>query len=278
LSIIQQDIAGPGKPMTLPDLFTYDTYAIEGYEKGGIVQRKAFANGPKIGRRGFLGMLAAVVASLKVGSFGKTGKKITTEAGKKVLKNAPDGTPDWFAPLVDKVMKEGVDAGETMKTVTGRETVKKLEVPSPNSDGALTDKYFLYENPDTGEIRIEIDAPGLGANDGEFSLYMRPSRVDGVNDDGTPIIDEGEFFVSEERAVGRMNGPDDFDMDLETIDTDLSRSASDWHKVEEFATGKTDKKAQAEQLKKKDYIERNPAEDIENRYGPFNDTPPDDYD
>jgi len=122
-----------------------------------LLKEKVFANGPKIGRRGFLGMLAAVVASLKVGSFGSTGKKVTSEVAKKVIKDAPTGTPDWFAPLVDKVFREGVDAGETMKTVTGRETVKKLEVQNPETN--TTEKYFLYENPDTGEIRIDIDAP-----------------------------------------------------------------------------------------------------------------------
>ena len=141
--------------------------------------------------------------------------KLTTPAAKKVLKDAPQGTPDWFAPLVEKIMKEGVDAGETMKTTTSRETVKKLKVPSPDSDGALTDTYFLYENPDTGEIRIEIDAPGLGANDGEFSLYMRPDRTVGIADDGTPVISDGEFFVTEDRAVGRMTGPDDYEIELE---------------------------------------------------------------
>ena len=278
LEAYRKQVAGPGKPtLSLQETFQYDPNAILGYSEGGVVERKGFKDGPKITRRGFLGAAAALIASLKIGSFGKTGKRITTEAGKKVLKNAPDGTPDWFAPLVDKVMKEGVDAGETMKTTTSREIVKKLEVKAPESDGALTDKYYLYENPDTGEIRIEIDAPGLGTYDGEFSLYMRPSRVDGINDDGTPIIDEGEFFVTEDRVVGRASSPDDYDIDLEPLDTDLEGSASNWHKVEEFATGKTNKKAQAKQLEKKERIEAFPHEDLTDRYGDYDPPDPDDY-
>lgn len=237
-----------------------------GFKKGGF---------GKIGRRSFL-KLAAGLAAIIGGVRGGV-KQLKTPIAKKVLKDAPTGTPDWFAPLVEKIAKEGIDVpGVNVKTTTTRETVKKLEVPNPESDGALTDKYYLFENPDTGEIRIDIDSPGLGANDGEFSLYFRPDRIDGITDDGIPMRSDGEFFVTEERAVGRMNGPDDFDIELETIDTDLSGSASDYHRVEEFATGKTDKKAQAEQLKKKDYIETNPGDDIESRYGPFDDTPPDD--
>ena len=84
--------------------------------------------------------------------------------------------------------------------------------------------------------------------------------------------------MTEDRAVGRMSGPDDYEMDLEAFDTDLSGSASNWHQLEEFATGKTDKAAQTEQLKKKDFIERNPGDDIENRYGVYDPPEPDDYD
>ena len=239
-----------------------------------LFSRPGFAGGGMT-RRGFLkfiGGLTATVAAIKSGIV-----KLTTPAAKQVLRDAPTGTPDWFAPLVEKILKEGVEVpNANVKTVTGREKVTKLEMPSEGAEGSLTDKYYVFENPDTGEIRVDIDVPGVGANDGEFSLFMRPDRVEGITDEGTPQLSEGEFFVSEDRAVGRMNGPDDFDIDLESIDTDLSGSASDFYKIEEFATGKTNKKAQTEQLKKKDYIERNPGDDIESRYGPYDDTIPDD--
>ena len=35
--------------------------------------------------------------------------KFVGPAVKKSLENAPTGTPDWFAPLVEKIMKKGVD-------------------------------------------------------------------------------------------------------------------------------------------------------------------------
>ena len=249
----------------------------------GIMGEASFALGGRVDfkdggmdRRSFLKLVGGLASLPVLGKFFKFVKPAT----KKVLENAPTGTPDWFAPLVEKIAKEGIDVpGVNVKTATTRETVKKLEVPSPDSDGALTDRYFLYENPDTGEIRIEIDAPGLGANDGEFSLYFRPDRIDGITDDGIPIRSDGEFFVTEDRAVGRMTGPDDYAIELEPIDTDLDGSASNWHRVEEFATGKTNKKDQAKQLKKKDYVERNPSEDVLNRQGEYDPPEPElDYD
>ena len=238
-----------------------------GFKKGGF---------GKIGRRGFL-KLAAGIAAIIGGVRGGV-KQLKTPIAKKVLKDAPEGTPDWFAPLVEKIAKEGIDVpGVNVKTTTTRETVKKLEVPNPESDGAITDKYYLFENPDTGEIRIDIDSPGLGANDGEFSLYFRPDRIDGITDDGIPMRSDGEFFVTEDRVVGRASSPDDYDIDLEPLDTDLEGSASNWHKVEEFATGKTDKKAQAKQLEKKERIEAFPHEDLTDRYGDYDPPDPDDY-
>lgn len=267
---IQQDVAGFGKEnISLADLFKSDTNAIIGYAEGGVVQRKGFADGPKITRRGFIGAFAALIASLKMGSFGKTGKRITTEAGKKVLKDAPKGTPDWFAPLVDKVFREGVDAGETMKTVTGRETVKKLEVPAPGSEGAVTDKYYVYHNPDTGEIRVDIDAPGIGANGEEFSLYMRPDRVEGIADNGMPMVDEGEFFVVESRAENLPDFSGDPNLELVSNEFNLEDSVSNWHKVEEFATGKTNKEAEAALLKKKNNVESDPVQDVVDRHGEY---------
>jgi len=229
--------------------------------------RVGFSNGGGMRRRTFLKLMAGVGAALgaiKSGIF-----KLSSPVAKKVLKDAPAGTPDWFAPLVDKIMREGVDAGETMKTVTGRETVKKLEVPTEGAEGALTDKYFLYENPDTGEIRVDIDIPGAGANDEEFSIFMRPDRVEGINDDGTPMLSEGEFFLAEERATGVQSGPNDWDMELLSTDVGLEDSASDWHRVEKFATGKTDEAARQKKLKYKQDIEADPTQDIIDRQGEY---------
>jgi len=238
-----------------------------------LFTRPGFAGGG-LTRRGFLkfiGGLTAAAAAIKSGIV-----KLTTPAAKQVLKNAPTGTPDWFAPLVERILKEGVEVpNANVKTVTGREKVTKLEMPSEGAEGTLTDKYYLFENPDTGEIRVDIDVPGVGANDNEFSIFMRPDRVEGINDDGTPQLSEGEFFLSEDRAAGIQSGPDDWDMELLSTDVSLEDSASDWHAVEKFATGKTNKAAQVEKQKFKNAVEADPTQDIVNRYGEYDYPGPD---
>jgi hypothetical protein len=266
LEQLNKTFIGQTEPGEVFDLSEFQDGGRVGFKQGGIT-RRGFIKG--------LAALAAVIAGLRTGKGTKVVPKTTT--AKQVVENAGKGTPEWFAPLVDKIKTEGIDVpAENVARTSGRESVTKLEVKNPESN--TTDSYYLFENPDTGEVRIDVDALGVGANDGEFSLYMRPRKVEGLTDEGIQQIDEGEFFVTEDRAVGRMDGPDDYDIDLEALDTDLSGSASNWHQLEEFATGKTDKAAQTEQLKKKDYIERNPGDDIENRYGVYDPPEPDDYD
>ena len=266
LEQLNKTFIGQTEPGEVFDLAEFQDGGRVGFENGGFT-RRGFLKG--------LAALAAVIAGLRTGKGTKVVPKTTT--AKQVVENAGKGTPEWFAPLVDKIKTEGIDVPpENVMRTSGRETVTKLEVKDPVAN--TKDSYYLFENPDTGEVRIDVDALGVGANDGEFSLYMRPRRVEGLTDEGIQQIDEGEFFVTEDRAVGRMSGPDDYEMDLEAFDTDLSGSASNWHQLEEFATGKTDKAAQTEQLKKKDFIERNPGDDIENRYGVYDPPEPDDYD
>jgi hypothetical protein len=246
-----------------------------------LFSRPQFSKGG-LTRRGFLkviGALTALAAAAKTGIM-----KITTPTAKKVLKDAPQGTPDWFAPLVEKIMKEGVDESGTIE----RETVKVLRNPkldeagnpmyveSLQKDGTVKkiidlkkeDVYILRENSDTGEITVSINSADIGAHGDFVDFNMTPQRIEGITDDGNPIIEGGEFTIAESRATGRVTGPDDVDIELdEYITNDLDDAASDWHSVEEFATGKTNKKAQIEKQKRKEQIENDPVGDIEDRGG-----------
>ena len=249
-----------------------------------LFSRPQFSKGG-LTRRGFLkviGALTALAAAAKTGIM-----KITTPTAKKVLKDAPQGTPDWFAPLVEKIMKEGVDESGTLGTIE-RETVKVLRNPkldeagnpmyveSLQKDGTVKkiidlkkeDVYILRENSDTGEITVSINSADIGAHGDFVDFNMTPQRIEGITDDGNPIIEGGEFTIAESRATGRVTGPDDVDIELdEYITNDLDDAASDWHSVEEFATGKTNKKAQIEKQKRKEQIENDPVGDIEDRGG-----------
>lgn len=247
-----------------------------------LFSRPQFSKGG-LTRRGFLkvvGALTALAAAAKTGIM-----KITTPAAKKVLKDAPQGTPDWFAPLVEKITKEGIDISDKAATIE-RETVKILKNPkldeagnpmyveSLQKDGTIEkifakeDVYFLRENSDTGEITISVNSADIGAHGDFVDFNMKPQRIEGISDDGNPIIEGGEFTIAESRATGRVTGPDDVDIEIdEYITNDLDDAASDWHSVEEFATGKTNKKAQIEKQKRKEQIENDPVGDIEDRGG-----------
>ena len=198
-------------------------------------------------------------------------KQLKTPIAKKVLKDAPTGTPDWFAPLVDKIMKEGIDISDKAATIE-RQVVKELKTP----DGT----YTITETPDTGEIMVSVDT-GAGVNDLPVDFTMTPNRITGVADDGTPINEFGEFNIVESRPEGRQVSPDgDYDIELEEyVTSDLDDAASDWHSVEKFATGKTDEIAQKKKQDGKEFIEKNPSEDIVNRYGDYDPPEPEpDYD
>ena len=231
-----------------------------GFKKGGF---------GKIGRRSFIKLaagLAAIIGGIRGGV-----KQLKTPAAKKVLTDAPTGTPDWFAPLVEKLTKEGIDISDKAATIE-RQTVKELKTP----DGT----YTLTETPDTGEIIISVDT-GAGVNDFPVDFTMTPNKVTGIADDGTPITEFGEFNIIETRAEGRLVSPDgDYDIEPgEYITNNLDDAASDWHSVEKFATGKTDEIAQKKKQDGKEFIEKNPGEDIVNRYGDYDPPEPEpDYD
>ncbi len=233
-----------------------------------LFSRPEFSEGG-LTRRGFLKVIGALTA---LAAVAKTGvMKLTSPVAKKVLKDAPQGTPDWFAPLVEKIMKEGINISDKAATIE-RQVVKELKTP----DGT----YTITETPDTGEIIVSVDT-GAGVNDFPVDFTMTPNRITGVADDGTPITEFGEFNIVESRPEGRQVSPDgDYDIELEEyVTSDLDDAASDWHSVEKFATGKTDEIAQKKKQDGKEFIEKNPNEDIVNRYGDYDPPEPEpDYD
>ena len=270
------------KKRTLPELYKqtgreknprndalFEQYLKNEYDKDlNLFSRPKFSGGG-LTRRGFLKVVGALTA---LAAIAKTGvMKLTSPVAKKVLKNAPEGTPDWFAPLVDKIMKEGINISDKAATIE-RQVVKELKTP----DGT----YTITETPDTGEIIVSVDT-GAGVNDFPVDFTMTPNKVTGIADDGTPITEFGEFNIIETRAEGRLVSPDgDYDIEPgEYITNDLDDAASDWHSVEKFATGKTDEIARKKKQDGKEFIEQNPGEDIVNRYGDYDPPEPEpDYD
>jgi hypothetical protein len=96
-----------------------------------------------------------VVAALP--ALGKAIKGKGIKAAKVAGKVLPkvSGMPEWFSPLVNKIMKEGVDVSPKASRVEDITTVKKLEIPSETGKPEV---ITLTQNKATGEITIETNS------------------------------------------------------------------------------------------------------------------------
>jgi hypothetical protein len=231
------------------------------YARGGRIHLSEGGKGPKIGRRGFLGFLAGAAAAPFVAKFFK-GKK-TIQAAKVAGKVLPkvSGMPEWFTPLVNKIMKEGTDISPKATRVEDIIKVKKLEVPAP--DGKSNDIITMTEYPD-GRIDIEANVYG-GAFDSPFSLEYRPPRSDINLDTGAEIKSPGDFTVVEQRPRPESNNPGKIEIDYESMSVD--DTISNLERLERIGTGKRIHPRRVQQrAAARKYIEDNPHEDVVNRY------------
>ena len=231
------------------------------YARGGRIHLGEGGGGPKFSRRGFLGFLAGAAASPFVIKAMK-GKKFLP--GAKAIKALPavQGMPDWFNPLVTKIMKEGTDISPKATRVEDILKVKKLEVPTP--DGKGTDTIVMTEYPD-GKIEISADVYG-GSYDSPFDLVYKPPKSDIDFTTGKAINEPGNFSVIEQRPKPDYGDPGNFEIDYESMS--VEDAISDLERVEKIATGKRIPPQRVKQRTgARKFVEENPSEDIVNRYG-----------
>jgi hypothetical protein len=252
------------KPFEAPDVVSPDDYIneLQQYRSGGRVGLKD-GGGPKISRRGFLGFLAGAASLPFVGKLMK-GKKTAqaVKIGTKVLPKVAD-MPDWFNPLVTKIMNEGVDISPKATRVEDIVKVKKLEVPVQGE--SKTDIITMSEYPD-GRIEISADVYG-GSFDSPFDLVYKPPKSDIDLETGKAINDPGEFSVIENRPRP-VYSPDDADYEIDYEKMSTKDAVSDLERIEKIATGKRiPPQRVAQREKARAFVEENPYDDIVNRYG-----------
>ena len=211
-------------------------------------------------RRTLLKLLGGVAALPALGKAIKgTGIKSIKAAGKVLPK--VEGMPEWFTPLVNKIMKEGVDVSPKASRVEEMVTVKKLEIPSGD---VKPDIITMSKFPD-GSIKVEADVYG-GAFDTPFELNYKPPKTDIDVATGKVIKEPGDFSVVEQRPRP-IGGPEDADFEFDYEYLRLEDAYSDVEKLEKIATGKIkDAKKIEERAKGRKMIEQSPYEDIINRY------------
>ena len=215
-------------------------------------------------RRSFLQILGGGLLSIPLAKLMK-GKSLIKPVSKTVAKTLPkvSGMPDWFAPLVNKIMKDGVDISPKASRVEDITTVKKLEIPSATGEPEV---ITLTQNKITGEITIESDIAG-SVDNSPFELSYKPPKTDIDVTTGKVIKDPGNFSVVEQRprSTSRSHHDSDYEFDYENLNID--DAYSDVEKLEKIATGKIkDAKKIEERAKGRKMIEQSPYEDIINRY------------
>ena len=191
--------------------------------KGGIA-RLGFKDG--MTRRTFLKILGGAMAIPIVGKFLKPLKTAKGVTKVPVIKtdNVP-GKPEWFDALVNKVIVEGDDV--TKRFATGeRQSIHQKTL----DDGSVV---RVTEDVDDGAVRVEYESEQNVFGDPVQMQYKKP-----LPDEGAPSP-TAEFTTAESGPVSRVQGPDDFDIDVDEIGgTSIRDLDSDVSKLKEYATGK----------------------------------------
>ena len=236
------------------------------YNDGGRVGL-GDGSGPKMGRRGFLGLLAGIAAAPELIKSIKGTKRVVQVA--KVAKILPKvtGMPEWFNPLVTKIMKEGKDVSPEVSRLEDFEIIKKLEIPSKTGKPEI---ITLTQNKATGNITIESNVGGVA--DSSFELHYSPPETNIHVETGEPVKYPGDFYVVENRPKPDYNNPGKIEFDYEVFDIDTAYS--DLERLEKIGTGKIKDVKKIEQRtvgRKK--VNDDPYDDIMDRYPGPPDTP-----
>ena len=248
----------------------------EDFADGGVAGLLGERQNFSMGRRAFLKLMGAAGAGIGaakagLGSLFKGSKPIVKDLTSVPIENA-EGMPAWFKPLVNRVIKEGV---ETTKL-------------PPNKGGAYLDRQIVhsaklgegqgvrvYQNLDDQTIRVEYQSvDNMGGIDDVVSLdYTAPQVIK------PPIIQSGklsgygkgvktkpEFSAEEAFPHGTTGDYKDITMEGSNVVNKVKDLYSDTSALKQFGTNKalTKKelaiaKQKRQQVKK---INENPSEEL----------------
>jgi hypothetical protein len=171
----------------------------EGYAKGGIA-RIGLKDG--MNRRTFLKLLGGAMSIPIVGKILKPFKIGKTVTKVPIIKtdNVP-GKPEWFDQLVNKVILEGDDVTKRFATKE-RQIVHAKQI---DEDNYVT----VTQDLDEGAVVVEYESPTTMFGEKVDLRYKKPPPDEG---DPRPV---GEFQTEESGIVGRAQGPDDYDLEIE---------------------------------------------------------------
>jgi hypothetical protein len=256
----------------LPDYDWDDVVDPSDYAQGGIagqlhLNRPGFNKGKKVdlSKRKFLKGTGAAVGVLSmlpfVGKFFKPAAKAVKSLTSVPITQTGD-MPQWFVPLVNKVIKEGDDVTKTFGEVE-RQIVHKTKLPDSKTDVIVT------QDLSTGDVAVDIGMGKHGWGDGHLgqpvrleykaSEWIEPNPAGGgyITSQGKevyPGMSKGafktekttgkglktkeEFWVEEAEFTG--GHPENIKFEESTFEK-FGAHGSDFSEVEKFATGKVTK-------------------------------------
>jgi len=263
------------QPLEQPPEDLPSEYKISAAEGGRI--ELGDGSGPKIGRRGFLGLLTGAAAAPELikaikgtGQAGKLASKIKFEKA--------EGMYPWFPDLVEKIKTVGkpFEEKEIIMEASYKHEAKgygglpkSVEKVTRHVDGDTA--FLLREYPD-GRIAVDIHSPrNQEGSSTPVTLYYRPKMelkyYNGVQ------VEPAEFKVLEKEPRYFANGPDDVDIEMSEMRKVPGKDTifGDVEAAERFATGKIkDRKIIPAKQARREQMEDAPTDFIEETspYGP----------
>jgi hypothetical protein len=242
----------------------------EGFAEGG---------GPKMGRRGFLGLLTGIAAAPEIMKSIK-GTKAAKVASKIKLEKA-EGMYPWFPDLIEKIKTKGKPFEEKeiiMEASYKHEPKgygglpKGVETVTRHVDGDT--EFLLREYPD-GRIAVDIHSPrNQEGSSTPVTLYYRPTME--LKYYSGAKVEPAEFKVLEKEPRYFANGPDDVDVEMSEMRKIPGKNTiyGDVEAAERFATGKIqNRKIIPAKQARREQMEDAPTDFIEetSNYGPVYD-------
>ena len=212
-------------------------------------------------KRDFLKLFGAGLASLPfAGKLLREGLPEIKSAAKGIARTLSkvEGMPEWFSPLVNKILKNGKNISPEVKRLEDTVHVRTLK------DGDTV--FTLTEHPLEGEIRVEIKSPRNPHGEPVELQYKKPKK-DFDPDTGKTINEPGEFQVVESEP--RWTNSNDPVLELGERVTSVDKAAGDIEAAERAVTGKIKNREKIKERRKiKDQMENNPTDYIDQEYGP----------